>query len=107
MPKHAIINWINDDDTEVHETTHASKFASKPKVFQYLSKFNPIKIDPKNYYTHPEEVYSRIMTMRYDYRLNPGDIVSDFKNKAYSRAYNELKEYYNDQQILEMLNTLP
>ena len=46
------------------------------------------------------------MTIRADYNLKPGQKVN-YIGDRYSEGYDQLKEYYTEKQIIDMLNTLP
>tara|TARA_R110000822_G_scaffold73853_18_gene177658 strand:- start:4029 stop:6500 length:2472 start_codon:yes stop_codon:yes gene_type:complete len=58
------------------------------------------------YLNNSTEVYPRLMEIRYENNIKPGEIIDDTKLKKIKEKGSRLFEIYDDEQIKTMLNTL-
>ena len=102
--------------TVIHELGHASKLETNSKIQDYInkvistdSKLRDFKHREKNYFSSPNEIYSRIWELRKTLDYKPGDIIKkeDLKTRyKLSKYKNDLFDYLNDETIVTLMNDL-
>ena len=107
-------SWWGKKADMVHEFTHGSGVAGY--FYDYINsvldkdtKFKGLpEEDFKGYISDPREIYSRIMEIRYNSKLIPGDVIEPHRLKEIKKenADNDLFYYLDDSSILELLNGL-
>jgi hypothetical protein len=109
------------DLTKIHEEAHAYQLPFLNQVAEVLKKHGK---NPSNYADQAQEVHSRLMTFRKDYKLDPNktytlDDINTFKQMLYTKKENDgfgdsaetyhnhqLLNDYSDELILDLLNNV-
>lgn len=119
MPAMNEITFYNEPrpDTMIHEHTHTLGKIDD-KLSQALQrKFGAIPLrmgftlgqkEHIQYLNRNGELYPRIMEMRQELGVNPGDVITDeqIKQLQETEGVNHLFQFYKPEQIKEMMNTI-